>query len=124
MIATTQHGSLRITAPEDVLARLDEFGRLRDGWDSYRAKPPTRSAVRKATQIVGDFFGAMGATRIEVSPALDGGIIMSLERETRALEIRVDNAGEVFVTSGTDDEASIASPAALKACVLWLAGMQ
>ncbi len=120
-IATDSRRAL--TAPDDLLERLERMGKLADGWDSYRAKAPSKAAIGRAWSLVGDFVPRLLAAgcHAEMSPALEGGIVLALGRAGRTLDIVIDNDGGVTVDRG-DGEIGLAedTPAALKAHLGWL----
>jgi len=116
--------NLRFTVPKAIAEKLDQLASLRDGWDSYRAKAPSRAARNRAASLVGDFVAPLVARgcHIEIGPALDGGIVLALECDGRELDLRVDNDGALSIGRDEDVKPCV-DPGTLKAQVFWLAGM-
>ena len=80
---------------QETLARLDSFGRLVPGWDSYQAPPPNARARFNAAAALDD-LSSMDFPPHRVAPSVEGGIALSWRKGDRDANIEFFNTGEVL----------------------------
>lgn len=84
------------------LERIDGFGSLARGWDSYSAEPPNRTARVWAREAI-NILDSMEFPPDRVAPSVDGGIALTWSREGKYANIEVFNSGEVITAKRDGD---------------------
>jgi hypothetical protein len=81
---------------EGLFAKLESFGQLEDGWNSYSAKRPTETAVENARQFL-DVLCVANLKPNRVGSSAVGGVGVTFRRLDRKSYVECLNAGETFV---------------------------
>ena len=68
---------------------------LKDGWDSYAAPPPNRTAIQKALHIL-DLLDMPDLLGVRILPSAEGGVGICFVRGDRYADLECSNDGEVF----------------------------
>jgi len=93
----------------EQLAKLDSFRRLRRGWDSYEAEPPSETATDNARRVLEVLWGEDAEARTRLSPSVEGGVaIVFTGLEDRYADLECFNDGEILaITSEGSAEPSV-----------------
>jgi len=96
----------------DFSEKLDSFGDLQQGWDSYDAPAPNACAIENARRIL-EFLALAGATFLvrRVAPSVEGGVgIVFACQGQRYSDIECFNDGKIIaIASDGPHEPSLLS---------------
>ncbi len=90
------------------IVQLDAFRKLAYGWDSYKAEPPSETALANARRVLHcAWCSDIGSLRL--SPSVEGGVgIIFAGPEKRYADIECFNDGEILaITSESASEPSV-----------------
>lgn len=79
-----------LRSPADLVDRIREFGRLRVGWNSYRAPGISTTAIKIALEVV-HAISARGAPMPSAAPTAQGGIALTWYLPSLELLLLVDD---------------------------------
>lgn len=91
-----------LTIADELCDALDEFVLLRAGWDGYRAPPPAEHAIARTLEFVSKYGQRLLECDVELAPALDGGVALSVERQGRWIDITFCNDHSIRVDRSDD----------------------
>jgi hypothetical protein len=80
----------------EVVSKINSFSLLRKNWDSYRARPISRTAMAEAFNIASYLARAEESAHVRmadppfVAPMSTGGILLELKNGSRQLHIEID----------------------------------
>ena len=82
--------------------RVDSFGSLAKGWDSYSAEPPNDLSRLWARAAI-YYLDSMEFPPDRIAPSVEGGIAITWNRDGRYANIELFNSGELLAARRGED---------------------